>query len=300
MLSIIVCSKYPVLHESFLQNIDQTVGVEYEIVSIDNSENKYSIFSAYNIGVARSRYPYLCLVHEDVYFHTQNWGVKVIEHLSVHHAGIIGLAGGNYTGRIPGSWSAYEKSINLIQSDRKHKHSERIKRPLDFNNIRREVVLLDGVFLAANRSLFDKIQFDETLPGFHGYDIDISIQSTLAGFINYVAYDFEVEHFSHGYESKLYFENLILIFKKWEKQLPLKVTSLVNTSNENLVYLEEKRLRRLVHRLIVRGFSSDYIHTEVLHFTKLLNTPNAYKRLKVLNLQIFYTRLFRCPWCLFR
>jgi len=300
MLSIIVCSKYPVLPVTFLQNIDQTVGVDYEIVSIDNSENQYSIFSAYNLGIARSQYPYLCLVHEDVYFHTQNCGVNLIEHLSIPNVGIIGLAGGNYTGRIPASWSAYEKSINLIQSDKQKKKHERIKVPLDFNKSRREVVLLDGVFLAANKSLFDKINFDETLPGFHGYDTDISIQSTLAGFINYVAYDFIVEHFSHGYESKLYFENLIMIYKKWEKYLPLKGLNIGNKPKEFLVHLEEKRLRRLVHRLIVGGFSSDYIHAEVLHFTKLLNTPNAYKRLKILKLQIFYTRLFRCPWCLIR
>ena len=95
MLSIIICSKHKVLPASFLGNIDQTVGVAYEIVCIDNSENKYSIFSAYNLGVARSQYPFLCLVHEDVYFHTENWGNKVIKHLSEPKTGIVGIAGGN-------------------------------------------------------------------------------------------------------------------------------------------------------------------------------------------------------------
>ncbi len=300
MLSIIICSKHRVLPEPLLQNIDQTVGVEYEIVSIDNSENQHSIFEAYNLGVLRSHYPYLCFVHDDVYFHTQNWGQKLIKHLSLPKTGIVGLAGGNYAGRIPGSWSVYEKSINLIQSDKHRKLHERIKLPLDFDEVRREVVLLDGVFLAAQSLLFNKICFDVTLNGFHGYDIDISIQSTAAEYINYVAYDFVVEHFSQGYKSKAYYENLILIFRKWEKSLPFKGLSLENKSEEYLLQMEETRLRRLVHKLIVTGFSSTYIRAEVLHFTKLLNTKNAYNRLEILNLQIFFTRLFRCPWCLIR
>ena len=300
MLSIIICSKHKDLPSTFLQNIDQTVGVEYEIVSIDNSDNKYSIFSAYNVGVSHSKFPYLCFVHDDVYFHTPNWGQNLIQHLSLPKAGIVGLAGGSYAGRIPGSWSVYEKSINLIQSDKQKKRHERIKLPLEFDKPRREVVLLDGVLLAASSTLFDKISFDENLSSFHGYDIDITIQSTVAGFTNYVAYDFIVEHFSQGYKNRKYYENLILIFKKWEKNLALKGTSLGDKSEQCLIQMEETRLRRLIHKLIVTGFSSAYIHSEISYFTRLLNTQNAYKRLKVLNFQIFFTRLFRCPWCLIR
>ena len=300
MLSIIICSKHQVLPAPLLQNIDQTVGVAYEIVSIDNSESKYSIFEAYNLGVSRSQHPYLCFVHDDVYFHTENWGVNLIQHLSLPNTGIVGLAGGNYAGRIPGSWSVYEKSINLIQSDKQKKLHERIKLPLDFDKAIREVVLLDGVLLAAPKLLFDKISFDEKLQGFHGYDIDISIQSTVAGYINYVAYDFVVEHFSQGYKSRAYYENLILIFRKWENNLALKGSSLGDKSEEYLLQMEESRLRRLIHKLIVTGFPSTYIRSEAIHFTKLLNTKNAYKRLKVLNLQILFTRLFCCPWYLIR
>ena len=48
MISIIVCSKFPTLSKELLDNISQTVGTDYEIVSIDNSQAKYSIFEAYN------------------------------------------------------------------------------------------------------------------------------------------------------------------------------------------------------------------------------------------------------------
>jgi len=45
------------------------------------------------------------------------------------------------------------------------------------------------VFLCANRNLFSKIAFDENLKGFHGYDLDICLQSAFAGFQNYVVFD---------------------------------------------------------------------------------------------------------------
>jgi hypothetical protein len=30
-----------------------TIGCEYELIIIDNSENKYSIYEAYNLGIER-------------------------------------------------------------------------------------------------------------------------------------------------------------------------------------------------------------------------------------------------------
>jgi len=42
MISIIICSRNAILSESIVKNIAETVGVEYEIISVDNSENKVS------------------------------------------------------------------------------------------------------------------------------------------------------------------------------------------------------------------------------------------------------------------
>ena len=81
MVSVIICSKYENLSESVRQNIDKTNGVPYEIVCINNTRREYSIFSAYNKGIAQSKYPFLCFVHEDVIFQTENWGKKIVSQL---------------------------------------------------------------------------------------------------------------------------------------------------------------------------------------------------------------------------
>jgi hypothetical protein len=118
MLSIIACSRNKTLSNEFTLNIRSTFGVDYEIISIDNSENRYSIFSAYNIGISKSQYPYLCFVHEDVLFHSNNWGVNIISHLQDSNTGIIGVAGSDLVTRVPASWATLiSPSKNLILSD---------------------------------------------------------------------------------------------------------------------------------------------------------------------------------------
>ena len=46
MLSLIICSQKPVLSTELSRNIKETVGVDYEIIHIDNSQHQYSIFQA--------------------------------------------------------------------------------------------------------------------------------------------------------------------------------------------------------------------------------------------------------------
>ena len=129
MLSIVICSKNKLLSNEFVDNIRNTVGVEYEIIHIDNSENKFTIFSAYNLGFYKSKYQYLCFVHDDVFFHSQNWGQRVIAHLQDPKTGILGLAGGDLVSRVPASWSGFlSQSKNIIQSDRTGKEPTQIVR----------------------------------------------------------------------------------------------------------------------------------------------------------------------------
>jgi hypothetical protein len=76
-------------------------------------------------------------------------------------------------------------SLNIIQSDKSgKKETKKMKEPENYNQPRRSVILLDGVMLSMSRELMMKIKFDESLEGFHGYDLDISIKSTIIGCTN--------------------------------------------------------------------------------------------------------------------
>ena len=70
MISIIICSRKPDISDVLKQNIKETIGTDYELIVIDNSHNKYSIFSAYNEGLTLASGDVLCYMHEDLFFHT--------------------------------------------------------------------------------------------------------------------------------------------------------------------------------------------------------------------------------------
>jgi len=301
MLSIIVCSRNKELKSIFLDNIDKTIGIEYEIISIDNSDNSYSICSAYNAGFTQSKYPYICFVHEDVLFHTQNWGERIINHLRANGTGIIGLAGVDLVTRVPISWSKLTLSINIIQSDKTDKkETKRIKSPENYEHSKRDVILLDGVMLSMSRELMMEIKFDEKIEGFHGYDLDISIQSAINGYTNYVVYDIELEHFSRGKTNAIYYQNIIYVFKKWNHYLPMIGKSITNKEREEISSFEENGLQELIKKMIRKGFSTRRIIHETSYFAMLISSEKALKKLKHLRFYIFCVRLFNKPFHLLK
>ena len=79
MISIIICSRNLGIDPKLSTNITSTIGCECELIVIDNSQNKYSIFQAYNIGIEKSTSEIICFVHGDVLFHSKDWGKKLIE-----------------------------------------------------------------------------------------------------------------------------------------------------------------------------------------------------------------------------
>ena len=252
MISIIICSKHKELKQDFISNLEKTVGVRFELIHIDNSEGKYSIFEAYNTGIFQSKFPFLCFVHEDVLFHTKNWGEKLIAHLSIPETGIVGIAGSDMVTRVPSSWAASGKKMHLIQSQKGKKESREIKVPEGFHGKSKDVILLDGVFLSMRKEITEKVKFSTYLKGFHGYDLDISLQSVSEGYVNKVAYNILLEHFSKGKKNATYYRNLIAIFTHWQQLLPRFIHR--EPSPSDLLNLEDKKLNNLVFRLIRRGF----------------------------------------------
>ena len=296
MLSIIICCRNKSISRELADNIKNTIGVNYEIISIDNSKNTYSICSAYNAGFAKSKYPYLCFVHEDVLFHTQNWGQKLITHLKLDDAGIIGLAGGDLVTRIPNSWAKLMPSINIIQSDKNGKGTtQKMKYPEDFDQLRHSAILLDGVILCMRRKVMEETTFNESLEGFHGYDLDISIHSTVIGYTNYVIYDIELEHFSRGKTNAIYYNNLISIFKRWELYLPIIGKSISEDDLKQIAVIEEDGLYKLTEKMIRKGFSAKRIIQETSYFSNKINSEKTINKLKYIRLYIFLVRLFNKP-----
>lgn len=94
MLSCVICSRGVDISTEQKINIAQTIGVDYELIVIDNSNNTYTIFSAYNEGGCRAKEDILCFMHDDIVFHSKNWGLIVREqYLNNSYLGIVGVIG---------------------------------------------------------------------------------------------------------------------------------------------------------------------------------------------------------------
>jgi hypothetical protein len=243
MISIIICSRTPSISSDLIENINKTIGIQYELICVDNSTNTHSIFSAYNDGVKRSNFEILCFMHDDICFKSNNWGQSVVNRFSASKLGAIGVAGSPYYAILPGAWwsGGYIcQSVYGIQ--------EFAYQPKNDNTL--PVVVLDGLWFCVRKSLFSMIRFDDTtFDGFHYYDIDISLQIHQQGYDILSVYDIAIEH-SSGKLDKMWLKNAILLQNKWQKFLPLNIA---NISYFKEVSIEYAVLEEYIHSMKKNG-----------------------------------------------
>ncbi len=120
MLSIIICSVDSDQRNQLMQNIQETVGIPYEILAIENKVNPRGISAVYNEGVRCARFEQICFVHEDVRFFTVNWGSILLDLFKDTELGLVGVAGAAHKPKLPSGWGAEGLAdrfvkINLIQ-----------------------------------------------------------------------------------------------------------------------------------------------------------------------------------------
>lgn len=229
MLSVVTCSREKDIPALLKQNIADTVGCECELVVIDNSSSNYSIFQAYNEGVACSKGEILCFMHDDVLFRTGCWGKSIENHFREdERIGLIGFAGTHFLPDTPMYWysSPFVSQRNLNNDQgvvEEHFHEEWFgKRQMI------EVVAVDGFCFFVRRELFNSIAFDDdAYKGFHLYDMDICMQVLKAGYKVCVCRDVLAEHcWSERMQfsktgGELFERNLELFVHKWHDMLPI-------------------------------------------------------------------------------
>lgn len=216
--------------ESLSANISQTIGVEYEIVHINNSEHRYNIFQAYNKGAELSHGEYLCFMHEDVMFHSFDWG-KIVEcQLGNTKVGILGIAGSERVSNLYDWRFGHNRISNLIQGHNTYgEHSIYYINGIEWNINEgyKQVAIVDGCWFCIRTELFKqgKLRFDEdTFNSFHLYDSDISMQVNRLGLDIYICSNIIVEHFSEGLYSEDFLVGLNAFLNKWYAYLPFVTT----------------------------------------------------------------------------
>ncbi|MBS9523274.1 hypothetical protein KI659_04510 [Litoribacter alkaliphilus] len=270
MISIIICSVNQSYLDQVSQNISQTVGIEFELIAIDNTQNPRGITSVYNEGANRAKYPHLCFVHEDVIFETMDWGKKVCEILSDESIGLVGVAGSIYKSLAPSGWYLYElnypaKAFQKIRQAYKFEDRPPMLVEANHNDKKlNEVVCIDGVWFCTTKKVMEEMSFDESIQGFHGYDVDFSL-SVAQKYKVMVTYDVLLTHFSEGRFDRQWLDSTLKVQKKWNHCLPNYLPDVP----EHLIYKTEKAaFKRSIKEMLKYGYGFREIKAMLLNARK--------------------------------
>jgi len=194
MFSVIICSidakrfaDAKAMYERNFQNH------QWELIHIDDAR---SLAEGYNRGLAKSRGDLLIFSHDDVDIFSPDLPNRLAKHLS--NFDIVGLAG---TSRLIGPdwvWAGppfiFGQVCSPHPSGRLSVNIMGAPRPVVGN-----IQAIDGLFMAARRSVFSKISFDAaTFDGFFLYDLDFSYSAFSSGLKIAVANDICAFHASPG------------------------------------------------------------------------------------------------------
>lgn len=262
MISIVVCSRHPKIDVFLEKNIKETIGdVQYEIVWIDNSCNQYSIFEAYNDGVSRSKGKYICFMHEDIVYWSQDWGRQVLsEFASDENVGMLGLIGSHFLTSMSNTWVTNKRRGQVREGRGIGKdYGAKMCYMTDYNDTDRDVVAVDGLWMVIRKNLFDIISFDSlTYKGFHFYDMDICMQVLQSGYKIRIADKIDIEHKSSGNMDVQYYLNCIQFHKKWDAYLPISSSSI---SQEDIQYYETMKMESYFRCIVSYKEQSKMLHS---------------------------------------
>lgn len=262
MLSIIISSYKPANFKALKENIDKTCGIVYEIIKIDNP-GLMGITEAYNLGAKKAKYNFFLFLHEDIIFHTDNWGEKLISHHHINNLGVIGIAGGTYIPSVPSGWftNMNYALINILQRE----YDTTLRNVKTFTQKAHKAIAIDGVFISISKDNFYNYSFDEKLKGYHGYDTELSLR-VAKKHQNYVVSDILIEHFSPGNPDKLWFINNMYIRKKHRYNFNVK---------------NDEKTEMLLYKAFTKTFFTHYKKSFTNYFKVLQFLPIS--RVKLVN-----------------
>ena len=203
-----------------LQSIFQST----ELIILDNCQNRFSsAASALNYGASKAKGKIIVFMHQDVYL----WDSKLLENyynvLQDNPHAILGVAG-------------VAQKDHLIYYDF-CETKDKVYRERTTNGELMQAITLDECLFAMQKSLWEKLRFDETTcDNWHFYGADICYNNLLNGGENMIlSADMCHESTGNAY-NKSFRHTLKSMIKKYKKTLDKIETTCVNIRCNMLMY----------------------------------------------------------------
>jgi glycosyltransferase involved in cell wall biosynthesis len=192
-----------------------------EILMYEN-DGQMSLTQVYNKGLKESVNDIVVFMHDDLILETPNMTPKIVKLFEKHpNYGIIGIAG---TDKLTSGmwWQNRENMFGVVGHIHEGKrHVNHYSKGI-FNDVLKDVVIVDGLFFMVRKSLLKK-EFNEQFEGFHFYDISFCVENQFEGVKIGLTTKFGVTHKSVGMTNKQWEKNKLLFEALFEKRLPLTI-----------------------------------------------------------------------------
>lgn len=220
MITVVYCTRES--KPTHKEHIIKTSGLRDDIEVIEIINNGEALTKAYNRGLDLATNDIVVFCHDDLEIETKQWGTKLVKLFNKNpEFGIIGVAG---TKNMPASgqwWENPKKMYGRVAHTHNGKtwlssYSEDLGRELE------EVVIVDGVFFAVDKTKIKK-RFDETVEGFHFYDVTFGFENHLEGIKVGVTTTIRINHHSIGMTNESWDKNRIEFSEKFKDKLPVNI-----------------------------------------------------------------------------
>ena len=190
------------------------------IEKINNGEK--NLFQVYNEIIGESDNDIIVLCHDDIYFDTNNWSGKLVKLFDKNpEYGILGMAGTTHMPISGTWWDDRTKMYGIVNHENGGKKWES-RYSNSFENSIKPVVIVDGVFIAIHKKRIKEL-FDETVDGFHMYDVNFCFKNFLSDVNIGVLTNIRITHKSIGMINDKWEINKNIFVNKYKTNLPAKV-----------------------------------------------------------------------------
>jgi hypothetical protein len=220
MISVVYCTREP--NPKHTEHIIKTSGLHKHIEVIEIINNGESLTKSYNRGLKQSKNDIVVFCHDDIIIETKQWGKKLNKlFINYPEYGIIGVAGSKYMPKSGRWWEDRNQMFGKVKHTNNGK-SWLSEYSVDLGNSIEETVIVDGLWFAIDKNKINT-SFDETVEGFHFYDVSFCFQNHLNGVKVGVTTKIRVNHMSIGQTNEEWEKNRIKFANKYSKELPIKI-----------------------------------------------------------------------------
>jgi hypothetical protein len=220
MITIGYSTRFP--NDNYKKYIQKTCMYKnVEVIEKVNNGEK-SLSQVYNEIIDESNNDIVVLIHDDLEFDTKNWGEKIIDHFKKNSEyGILGLAGSKFLHENAQWWVIPQTMYGIVNhKDGGKKWTSTYSKDLGVGV--EDVVLIDGLFMAFNKNKI-KHKFDETIEGFHFYDLGFCVPNFLDDVNIGVIFNVRVTHLSVGKTNDSWERNRLYFSEKYKSDLPIEI-----------------------------------------------------------------------------